>query len=40
MSLAQLAREYNYVKPELTEDNVIYIKNGRYNIYLTIPTCT
>ena len=25
-----LAREHNYVKPELTDDNVIYIKAGRY----------
>lgn len=25
-----LAREHNYVKAELTDDNVIYIKAGRY----------
>ena len=30
VSLAHLAKEHSYVKPELTEDNVIYIKGGRY----------
>lgn len=30
VSLTLLARDHNYVKPELTDDNVIYIKAGRY----------
>jgi DNA mismatch repair protein MSH5 len=30
LSLAQLAKEYNYCRPELTSENVIYIKNGRH----------
>ena len=29
VSLSILAKEHNFVKPELTKDNVIYIKNGR-----------
>ena len=30
ISLAYLAKESNYTKPDLTEDNAIYIKAGRY----------
>ncbi|XP_011405401.2 PREDICTED: mutS protein homolog 5 [Amphimedon queenslandica] len=30
VSMSKLAKEHNFVKPELTEDNVIYIKNGRH----------
>ena len=32
LSLAKVAREYNYIKPEIAEDGVIRIENGRHPI--------
>ena len=32
LSLAKVARDYNYVKPEMTEDGAIEIQNGRHPI--------
>ena len=30
ISLAIFAKEHNLIRPDLTEDNVVYIKGGRY----------
>lgn len=30
MSMATIAKENNYVRPQLTDDNVIDIQGGRY----------
>ena len=30
ISLALFAKEHNLVRPDLTEDNIVYIKGGRY----------
>ncbi len=32
LSFAEAADEYNYIKPDLTEGNEIYIKNGRHPV--------
>ena len=30
LSLALFAKKHNYVRPELTDDSVIYVKAGRW----------
>jgi hypothetical protein len=30
ISFAEVAKDYNYVRPVLTTENVIYIENGRH----------
>lgn len=34
ISLALFAKEHNFIRPDLTADNIVYIKGGRYELIM------